>query len=177
MKRIEKKFLSVLVATFPLLTMAGDVVEFKAVQGDGVQCPSGYEAVSALAALNYKDAACRAIGADAGARLSDKSAMSGASGGCNIYNSKVDKKIPATLCYKIEFKEVEGDQGDKCPSNMRLATVGEAVAFNKQACNALSAKYNIARLSGGGSIGGSGYECVVHGSDGEGKGHSLCVTK
>jgi hypothetical protein len=177
MKRISKKLTGVLVAILPLLTLAGDVVEFKAVQGDGVQCPSGYEAVSAFAALNYKDAACRAIGADAGARLSDKAAMSGASGGCNIYSAKIDKKIPTTLCYRVEFKETEGDQGAKCPSNMRLATVAEAVAFNKQACNALSAKYNIARLASGGSIGGSGYDCVVHGSDTEGKGHSLCLPK
>lgn len=163
----------------PFLAMAADVVEFKAIDGDDATCPTGYSRASAMAAINYKDFACRAIKDKGGARLLDKSAMSGASGGCNVYSFPVNKVLPATLCYQVKFKEIEGEvkskEGVQCPTGTRLATPAEAVIFNKQACSALGGEYHIARLAYEGSISGSKYGCIVNTGDSSGKGHSLCM--
>jgi hypothetical protein len=166
-------------AFMPWLASAADVVEFKAVAGDYAQCPSGYDAATPVAVINYRDFACRTIGNYGGARLTEKAAMSGASGGCNVYNFTVEKAVPATLCYQVKFQQVVGEvkpgSDVQCPSNMRLATVAEAAIFNKQACSALTASYNVARLANQGSISGDGYSCAVKNQDTDGKGHSLCV--
>lgn len=163
----------------PFLALAVDVVDFKAVDGDDASCPVGYSQASAMAAFNYKDFACRAIQDKGGARLLDKFAMSGASGGCNVYSFPVNKTLPATLCYQVKFKEIEGEvkakDGIQCPSGMRLATTAEAVIFKKQACSALGGGFHIARLAHEGSIGGTEYGCTVKPDDSIGKGHSLCI--
>lgn len=177
--RLKNKCLGILMALSSSLVMAGDVVDFKVVQGDDAPCPAGYAPVPALAAMSYKDFACRAIGSNDGARLTEHAAMSGASGGCNVYGFAVNKTVPTTLCYQVKFQQIAGEVvaggSVQCPTGTRLATVAEAAIFNKQACAALSSQYNVARIADGGSVAGAAYGCVVKGVDAQGKGHSLCV--
>ncbi len=175
----RRNLIGIIIIMLPAMAISGDVVDFRVIEGDNAQCPAGYDQATAIAAINFKDFACRAIGNFGGARLTEKAVMSGYSGGCNTYSFPVNKPVPSTLCYQVKFKQIEGEvdpEGKiKCPQGMRLATVFEAVVFNKQACAALSNEYNITRLANQGSLSGSGYACAVKGVDKLGKGHSLCL--
>lgn len=153
--------------------MAASAIEFQAVEGE-VACPSGFTQVTNEIALNYRDPACRVIGNYPGARLTDKNAMSGASGGCNVSRVPIEMKMPATLCYRVEFQVSNAD--NSCPAETRLATVKEAALFNAKACEALKGnQWYIARLANQGAIGGSGYSCGVNTSEPKPLGNSLCV--
>jgi hypothetical protein len=148
-------------------------VEFQAVEGE-TNCPSGFAQVTSEIALNYRDPACRAIGSYPGARLTGKNAMSGSSGGCNISRGPVTMKLPATLCYRVDFQVSNID--NSCPDGTRLATVKEAAILNAQACDALkNNQWYIARLANQGSIGGSAYSCGVNAIELKPLGNSLCV--
>jgi hypothetical protein len=83
-------------------------------------------------------------------------------------------KLPATLCYRVDFQVSNAD--NSCPNGTRLATAKEAAILNTQACDALkSNKWYIARLANQGAIGGSGYDCAVNASESKPLGNSLCI--
>lgn len=69
------------------------------------------------------------------------------------------------------FKVVTGD--GECPSGYSLATPQEARAEQQNACKVLDTWY-IARLAGGGSMDGPGYNCKIRDRDDRNLGHSLC---
>lgn len=154
-------------------TLVANAIDFQAVDGE-TACPNGYAQVSNEIAINYRDPACRAIANYPGARLTNKNAMSGSSGGCNVSRGAIDMKMPATLCYRAEFQVSNAD--NSCPDGTRLATVKEAAILNAQACDALKDnKWYIARLANQGAIGGSGYGCAVNASESKPLGNSLCI--
>jgi len=155
------------------VAMNAIALDFQAIEGEAT-CPSGFAQVTNEIALNYRDPACRAIGSYPGARLAGRYAMSGASGGCNVSRGPIEMKLPATLCYRVEFQVSNAD--NSCPDGTRLATVKEAAIFNSQACEALkNNQWYIARLANQGAIRGSGYSCGVNASESKPLGNSLCV--
>lgn len=170
---MKKNLLSILLAgSLGLAAQTAFAVNFQVANGDGT-CPSGTVLVTPDVARTYKAQACQAIGSNVSARIGDSGAMSGAASGCSV-------KVPfptaqtVTLCDSISFQVASGD--GTCPSGTRLATVQEAALFNSQACGALSGnQWYIARLAGGGSIGGSGYNCAVNASEPKALGNSLCT--
>lgn len=167
--RIKLGFGLFLVST----ALVANAIDFQTVEGEAV-CPNGYAQVSNEIAINYRDPTCRAIGNYPGARLTNKNAMSGASGGCNVSRGPIDMKLPATLCYRVDFQVSNAD--NSCPNGTRLATAKEAAILNTQACDALkSNKWYIARLANQGAIGGSGYDCAVNASESKPLGNSLCI--
>lgn len=70
------------------------------------------------------------------------------------------------------FKVFEGD--GVCGAGYRLATYAEASGQRQAACAVLGEWY-IARLAGGGSMDGPGYQCKTREKDDRKLGHSLCV--
>lgn len=170
---MQKRSMRVLIAGALALAVQGAfAVDFKAVSGDGT-CPSGTTMVTPDVAFNYQSLACAAIGSNASARIAGGGSMSNAAGGCKVKLKNADPQ-PVTLCDSISFQVVNGD--NTCPAGTRLATVAEAALFNSQACAALgSDQWYIARLAGGGSIGGSGYNCAISGDNPKPLGHSLCT--
>lgn len=72
----------------------------------------------------------------------------------------------------MEFKATDGD--GVCPDGYRLATYAEATANREAACKVLGEWY-IARLAGGGSMDGPGYQCKTRESDTRKLGNSLCT--
>ena len=60
-----------------------------------------------------------------------------------------------------------------CPSNANLLTYDEAKADSANICNKLGTWY-IARLAGGGSMDGPGYQCKIRTQDTRKLGNSLC---
>lgn len=170
---MKKNLIPVLIAG--TLAFAGEsalAVDFQAANGDGT-CPSGTVMVTPDVAYTYKSQVCPVIGNNASARIAGGGAMSGASGGCTV-RLKDAMAQAVTLCDKIAFQVANGD--NTCPTGTRLATVQEAALFNSQACSALGGnQWYIARLAGGGSIGGSGYNCAVNGSEPKALGNSLCT--
>lgn len=174
MRMHQKKITQLILGIFFVgAAMNAVAVDFQAIEGE-TTCPSGFAQVTNEIALNYRDPACRAIGSFPGARLAGKYAMSGASGGCNVSRGPIEMKLPATLCYRVEFQVSNAD--NSCPDGTRLATVKEAAILNTQACDALkNNQWYIARLANQGAIGGSGYSCGVNASESKSLGNSLCV--
>lgn len=154
--------------------LASAQVAFSTTTGDG-SCSSGTTMVTSDVAYSYKPEACKAIGSAASARIAGGGSMSNATSGCKV-TLKDSAVQPVTLCEKIIFKLVTGD--NYCSAGMRLATIQEAAVFNTEACAALSGnQWYIARLADKGSIGGKGYNCAVHADDSNTLGNSLCVAK
>lgn len=173
-KKMKKFLLPALIAgALALAAQNALAVDFQVANGDGT-CPSGTVMVTPDVAYTYKSQVCPAIGNNASARIAGGGAMSSASGGCTV-RLKDATAQPVTLCDKIVFQVANGD--NTCPAGTRLATVQEAALFNSQACGALSGnQWYIARLAGGGAIGGSGYNCAVNPSESKALGNSLCTT-
>lgn len=71
-----------------------------------------------------------------------------------------------------DFKVFPGDNA--CGAGYRLATYAEASGQRQAACAVLGEWY-IARLAGGGSMDGPGYQCKTREKDDRQLGHSLCV--
>jgi hypothetical protein len=71
-----------------------------------------------------------------------------------------------------DFSKHEGN--GTCGEGMRLAQVWEVKKDIDSACGAL-AEWDIARLSDGGALGGSGYKCEVVDKKDDTLGHSLCI--
>ena len=71
----------------------------------------------------------------------------------------------------IDFKVFQGDQ--QCPAGYTLATPQDARANQSATCNALD-QWSIARLAGGGSMDGPGYQCKIRDDDKRSLRHSLC---
>lgn len=74
--------------------------------------------------------------------------------------------------HATEFMVNQGD--GVCPTGYRLAEMWEVDAEKSAACNTLGQWY-IARVAGGGSQDGPGYECRSRTPDTRPLGHSLCV--
>jgi ABC-type amino acid transport substrate-binding protein len=72
----------------------------------------------------------------------------------------------------IEIKNVQGD--GTCPAGWLPLSVGAAQANKSTACGVL-AQWDIARLAGGGSMDGAGYDCQIRASDTRTLGNSLCI--
>ncbi len=71
----------------------------------------------------------------------------------------------------IDVTKVAGD--GTCPSGKALLSVADAQANASAVCAALG-QWDIARLAGGGSMDGPGYNCQIRASDARQLGHSLC---
>lgn len=80
--------------------------------------------------------------------------------------------LVATTAAGLEFKAFDGD--GVCGDGYRLATYAEASDNRQAACDVLGQWY-IARLAGGGSMDGPGYQCKTRKSDDRKLGNSLCV--
>jgi len=65
--------------------------------------------------------------------------------------------------------------GKTCPANTTPVTYQEAVASQRELCQKMG-QWFIARLAGGGSLDGPGYECRMRPTDGRDLGHILCKT-
>jgi hypothetical protein len=65
--------------------------------------------------------------------------------------------------------------GKTCPANTTPVTYNEAVASQRELCQKMG-QWFIARLAGGGSLDGPGYECRMRPNDGRDLGHILCKT-
>ena len=73
--------------------------------------------------------------------------------------------------------DVEVVQGDgRCPAGRTLLDYAQATANEQEVCKVLGEWY-IARLAGGGSMDGPGYECKIRRADERSLGHSLCVAQ
>ncbi len=85
--------------------------------------------------------------------------------------------IPTFSCFMLgnalatDFRVTQGD--GICPSDYVLAAPSDVRANQKQACETLGMWY-IARLAGGGSMDGRGYQCQIRDKDDRKLGHSLC---
>jgi hypothetical protein len=77
----------------------------------------------------------------------------------------------AALAQEIEFQASDSD--GSCPSGYVLATAGDARMNQQAACQVLGTWY-IARLAGGGSMDGPGYDCKIRDEDTRSLGNSLC---
>lgn len=71
-----------------------------------------------------------------------------------------------------DFKNVKTTTG-QCPTGYTLASYDEATKERTQACKVLG-QWDIARLAGGGSMDGSGYQCKTRQNDTRGLGNALC---
>jgi hypothetical protein len=65
--------------------------------------------------------------------------------------------------------------GKTCPANTTPVTYQEAVASQRELCQKMGPWF-IARLAGGGSLDGPGYECRMRPNDDRDLGHILCKT-
>ncbi len=144
-------------------------LDFKAVKGDG-QCPSGYVIATPDNARNNQNQACAALGTWYIARLAGGGSMDGSGYNCKI-RDKDSRGLGDTLCLRLEFKASKGD--GTCPTGLTLATPQETRANQNKACAALGT-WSIARLAGGGSMDGSGYNCKIRDKDSRNLGDSLC---
>jgi hypothetical protein len=77
----------------------------------------------------------------------------------------------ASHAQSLDFQVTNSD--GSCPSGYVLATPAEARANVQSACTVLGTWY-IARLAGGGSMDGPGYNCKVRDTDTRPLGNSLC---
>ncbi len=166
-----QKFLMTLTVASMLLMNVGTALalDFKAVKGDG-QCPSGYVLATPNDARANQQQACAALGEWYIARLAGGGSMDGPGYKCKI-RDKDERGVGDSLCLRLEFKASKGD--GQCPAGFTLATPQEARANQQQACAALGEWY-IARLAGGGSMDGPGYNCKIRDKDDRGVGDSLC---
>jgi opacity protein-like surface antigen len=158
------------VASMLLLNVGtASALDFKAAKGDG-QCPSGYVLATVADVKANEKQACAALGEWYIARLAGGGSMDGPGYNCKIRDHD-DRKLGDSLCLRLEFKASKGD--GQCPAGFTLATPQEARANQQQACAALGEWY-IARLAGGGSMDGPGYNCKIRDLDTRGVGDSLC---
>jgi hypothetical protein len=66
--------------------------------------------------------------------------------------------------------------GERCPAGWTLAPYAWIKANPRRACGSSGlGEWDIARIAGGGSHDGLGYQCKVRRSDKRKLGHSLCI--
>lgn len=80
------------------------------------------------------------------------------------------------LVSTASLADVKRVVGERCPAGYAHVTYQKATAGRAAYCGKLQA-WDIARLAGGGSMDGSGYQCKTRQQDNRQLGHSLCESK
>lgn len=177
-RRTRKKFRLIRIF-FPILTMwllgaaSATADEFQASGSDGV-CPAGFELVTPADARANATEACNALGTWYIARLAGGGSMDGPGYDCKIRDTDT-RALGNSLCRKVASrpKFLASDSDGVCPGGYVLASASEARENKAEACGVLGTWY-IARLAGGGSMDGAGYDCKIRDTDTRGLGNSLC---
>lgn len=83
--------------------------------------------------------------------------------------------LPALMVSPASAADFVVGNGDGvCPGGYRALTYLEANANRQVVCGALN-QWAIARLAGGGSMGGNGYQCKTFPADTRSLGHTVCT--
>ena len=112
-------------------------------------------------------------------RLANGGSMDGPGYGCKVRDFD-DRHLGGSYCKSNpSFFAISGDaKGNEKICNSSGGILSSYLEFNAhkdEACGALGTWY-IARVQGGGTVDGSGYECRSRTLDSRGTGHSLCAS-
>ncbi|MFY2557505.1 hypothetical protein ACN469_07760 [Corallococcus terminator] len=149
--------------------LPGDVQK---VTGD-TPCPTGYAIATLNDVLASQNAVCGLLDTWDIARLDGSGALRGSGYGCGV-NAVELNSLGHTVCKQTSsstFLKVVGD--GPCAPGQTLLSPSEARTRSAEVCAKL-ATWDIARLSGGGTIHGPGYGCIIRDVDPQGVGHALC---
>ena len=164
---VDPQGLAAVEAWIDHLDSAQDVL----VSGDS-PCPSGYSLITPDEARESHFELCNMLGAWDIVRLGGGGSMDGRGYGCGIRDADTRSLGHAFCKAPNEFSVSSGD--GVCTGDTNPVSPWVARAHTNDACSVLGTWY-IARLSGGGSMGGRGYSCQIHDSDERGLGHTLCA--
>jgi len=161
---------SAFLSTAPTVSFAQEFAKYR---GDNT-CADGYELATPTATRANVQQACRALDTWTIARLAGGGSMDGSGYNCKIRDSDT-RSLGDTLCMRSTEPKFKVQAGDgQCPDNYVMASAHQVRDETENACAALGTWF-IARLAGGGSMDGNGYNCKVRDTDNRGLGHSLCI--
>jgi hypothetical protein len=150
-------------------SLVGDI---HSIRGDTV-CPPNEYLMPVAEARAHQEALCAQLGSFDLIRLAGGGTLAGPAYGCTVQD--LDFRTPgASLCMPRPLPPYFKSQGDNvCPANAALMSPETAVAKRTELCAYLG-RWDIVRLSGGGSMVGSGAGCVIRTQDTQPMGWSLC---
>jgi hypothetical protein len=135
-------------------------------------CPSGYSLAAPDEVLANRAEACSTLDTWDIARLSDGASISGSGYGCKV-RRRDTRDLGHAVC-KRAMKFTRGTGDGVCPSGYTVASSTAVRANASLICNHLGT-WDVGRLSGGGSMDGSGYGCRIRERDARSLDHTICV--
>lgn len=148
------------------------VTDIQSIRGDTV-CPPNEYLMPAAEARAHQQTLCAQLGTWDIVRLAGGGSMGGAGYACTVEDLDF-RPLGASLCMPRPLPAYFKSQGDYvCPANSALMSPETAVAKRTELCAYLG-RWDIVRLTGGGSMVGSGAGCVIRTQDTQPMGWSLC---
>ncbi|WP_164001899.1 hypothetical protein [Pyxidicoccus caerfyrddinensis] len=148
------------------------VTDIQSIRGDTV-CPLNEYLMPVAEARAHQEQLCAQLGTWDIVRLADGGSMAGPGYGCTVEDLDF-RAMGTSLCTPRPLPVYFKSQGDYvCPANSTLMSPETAVSKRTELCAYLG-KWDIVRLSGGGSMVGSGAGCVIRVQDTQPMGWSLC---
>ncbi|MCP3142786.1 hypothetical protein [Pyxidicoccus xibeiensis] len=149
--------------------LVGDI---HSIRGDTV-CPPNEYLMPVADARTHQEALCAQLGTWDIVRLAGGGSMVGSGHGCTVQDLDF-RAMGASVCMPRPMPAYFKSQGDNlCPTNAALMSPETAVARRTELCAYLG-KWDIVRLTGGGSMVGYGAGCVIRQQDTQPMGWSLC---
>ena len=140
---------------------------------EGNACPQGHSFVTKRIVKRRTDQVCAKLGRWFIARIAGGGSLSGRGYDCGFKKTD-DRGLGHSLCTRIV--KVTGDlrqNPDVCPPGKVSASRGEVMRNPQTFCSQLDT-WDIARIAGGGSLSGPGYNCDAKKTDPRPLGHRLC---
>ncbi|XYI01943.1 hypothetical protein ACMHYB_20100 [Sorangium sp. So ce1128] len=153
-------------------------VEFGVYEGEA--CPAGYTPLTAADAFWTFVARCDELPYSGVFRIADGASIDGPWNNCQQHANDT-RELDYTLCkpnYELfdiggtTFAVVRG--GEQCLEGFEHVDFATASAYSDEICTHVG-YWGIARIGGGGSIDGVGYNCNVRATDSRQLGDAICV--
>ncbi|WP_437304275.1 hypothetical protein [Sorangium sp. So ce388] len=153
-------------------------VEYGVYEGEG--CPAGYTPLTQLDAFWTFVASCDELPYSGVFRIADGSSIDGPWNNCQQHADDT-RELDYTLCKpNYELFEIDGTTfavvrgGEQCLEGFEHVDFATASAYSAEICTHVG-YWGIARIGGGGSIDGVGYDCNVRATDSRPLGDAICV--
>ncbi|WP_437959437.1 hypothetical protein WME76_07150 [Sorangium sp. So ce119] len=147
---------------------------------EGETCPAGYTPLTPLDAFWTFVFSCDELPYSGVFRLADGSSIDGPWNGCQQHADDT-RELDYVLCKpNYELFEIGGTTfavvrgGEQCLEGFELADFATVSANSAEICSHVGL-WGIARIGGGGSIDGAGYDCNVRATDSRPLGDAICV--
>ncbi|WP_437940396.1 hypothetical protein [Sorangium sp. So ce341] len=153
-------------------------VEYEVYEGDG--CPVGYAPLTPLDAFWTFIGGCDELPYSGVFRIADGSSIDGPWNNCQQHADDT-RELEYTLCKpNYELFDIDGTTfavvrgGEQCIDGFELVDFATASEYSEEICLHVGL-WGIARIGGGGSIDGPGYDCNIRASDPRPLGDAICV--